>query len=58
VLNLHTKNDLESKIAELDHYFKHHNPHHYLHKRNKQARGYYVNKLIELEENNLKVIRA
>jgi len=58
VLNLHTKNELETKIAELDHYLKHHSPSHYLHSRKSQARGYYVGKLIELEENSLKVIRA
>jgi hypothetical protein len=58
VLNLYTKNEIEAKIAELNHYLKHHTPSHYLYTRKKQARGYYVGKLIELEENNLKVISA
>lgn len=58
MLKIHTKPELEVKIAELDNWLNHFTPAHYLYNRKKQAHNYYISKLIELEENNVNVIRA
>ncbi len=58
MLKIHTKPELEAKIAELNNWLNHFNPRHHLYRRKKLANTYYVEKLIELEDNNLTVIRA
>lgn len=58
MLNYFTENELNVKIAELNNYLNHFTPKHYLYKKKLQARDYYVGKLIELKENNLKLIQG
>jgi hypothetical protein len=53
-----TKEWLEKKIKDLnDWLFIHEKGNHFEYAPNKQKRDYYVNKLIELEENQLETIK-
>lgn len=53
-----TKEWLENKIKDLNEWlFIHEKGNHFEYAPNKQKRDYYVNKLIELEENQLETIK-
>jgi len=52
-----SKQWLENKIKELNDWLFN-NENHKEYNQNKNARGYYVNKLIELEENQLETIKV
>lgn len=49
---------LERKINSLNKWLMEHNEAHFEYKQNLHNRNYYVNKLIELEENNLKTVKV
>lgn len=51
------KHWLERKISELNKWLMNHNEAHFEYKQKLHNRNYYVNKLIELEENNLKTVK-
>lgn len=52
-----SKHYLESKIADLNQWLMENAPVHFQYKQKEHNRNYYVRKLIELEENNLKTIK-
>lgn len=52
-----TKDWLERKVAGLNEWLTNNGPAHFEFKQKTHNRNYYVNKLIELEENNLKTIK-
>lgn len=51
------KDWLEKKIHSLNKWLMEHNDVHFEYKQKLHNRNYYVNKLIELEENNLKTVK-
>lgn len=48
---------LEQKVADLNNWIQQHPETHFEYRLKVQNRNYYVNKLIELEESNLKFIK-
>lgn len=53
-----SKTWLENKIADLNNWLFENDEKHFQYAQKKQNRDFYVNKLIELEENNLKEIKV
>lgn len=52
-----TKDWLERKVAGLNTWLTENSPAHFQYKQKERNRNYYVNKLIELEENELTTIK-
>lgn len=57
-LTPHTATSLQEKIDTLNNWLENHYPAHYLYQQKKQARDYYVNKYIELQEHKVSYINA